>query len=102
MRPHRQEHRGLNPLSSTRKSAQIAVISSAIEQYDTIVCEPCGRRGRYNVDRLIAEHGDAKLTDLLATLANCPKARAAASTTDARRCTRGFDGRTIRPPRIRQ
>jgi hypothetical protein len=40
-----------------------------------IVCEPCGRRGRYHVDRLMAEHGDAKLTDLLLTLADCPKAR---------------------------
>jgi hypothetical protein len=26
----------------------------------SIVCEPCGRRGRYNVDKLMAEHGDAK------------------------------------------
>ena len=34
-----------------------------------IVCEPCGRRGRYRVETLMAEHGDAKLTDLLATLA---------------------------------
>jgi hypothetical protein len=33
-----------------------------------LVCEPCGRRGRYNVDLLMAEHGDAKLTELLATL----------------------------------
>jgi hypothetical protein len=41
----------------------------------TIVCEPCGRAGRYNVDKLIAVHGDAKLTDLLVTLANCEKAR---------------------------
>ena len=24
----------------------------------TIVCEPCGRRGRYNVQRLIAKHGE--------------------------------------------
>ena len=32
-----------------------------------IVCEECGRRGRYNVERLIAAHGDAKLTDLLTT-----------------------------------
>jgi len=39
-----------------------------------IVCEPCGRRGRYNVEPLIAEHGDAKMTDLLQTLAACPKA----------------------------
>ena len=40
-----------------------------------IVCEECGRRGRYNVERLIAAHGDAKLTDLLTTLADCDKAR---------------------------
>jgi hypothetical protein len=40
-----------------------------------IVCGACGRRGRYNVERLMAEHGDAKLTDLLVTLADCPKAR---------------------------
>src|SRR5215469_12203866 len=36
----------------------------------SIVCEPCGRRGRYNVEKLMAEHGDAKLTDLLVTLAS--------------------------------
>jgi hypothetical protein len=42
-----------------------------------IVCERCGRRGRYNVRRLIAVHGaDVRLTDLLARLANCEKARA--------------------------
>ena len=40
----------------------------------TIVCEPCGWRGRYVVERLMAEHGDAKLTDMLPKLANCPKA----------------------------
>ena len=33
----------------------------------SIVCEPCGRRGRYSVAKLMAEHGDAKLTDLLQT-----------------------------------
>jgi hypothetical protein len=33
--------------------------------------------GRYNVARLVATHGaDAKLTELLVTLANCEKARA--------------------------
>src|SRR6476646_10097626 len=33
-----------------------------------ILREPCGRRGCYNVERLIAEHGtDAKLPDLLVT-----------------------------------
>ena len=42
----------------------------------TIVCERCGRHGLYSVKRLIAAHGaDAKLTDLLVTLANCEKAR---------------------------
>ena len=54
-----------------------------------IVCEACGRRGRYNVERLVAELGDAKLTDLLATLASCEKAARSAPTTDARRCTSG-------------
>jgi len=43
----------------------------------SIVCEPCGRRGAYNVARLMELHGDAKLTDLLHALANCPKARSA-------------------------
>jgi hypothetical protein len=34
------------------------------------------RRGCYTVERLIAEHGaDAKLPDLLVTLADCEKAR---------------------------
>jgi hypothetical protein len=42
-----------------------------------IVCEPCGRRGRYSVAKLMEEHGDAKLTDLLQTLADCQKARSA-------------------------
>jgi hypothetical protein len=35
----------------------------------SIVCEPCGRRGRYGVARLIEKCSDAKLTDLLVTLA---------------------------------
>jgi hypothetical protein len=30
--------------------------------------EPCGRRGQYNVERLMAEHGDAKLA-VAATIA---------------------------------
>jgi len=41
----------------------------------TLVCEPCGRRGRYNVERLTAKHGtDVKMPDLRAMLANCAKA----------------------------
>jgi hypothetical protein len=44
----------------------------------SIVCERCGRYGRYDVQRLIAVHGpDAKLPELLVTLANCDKARSA-------------------------
>ena len=43
----------------------------------SIVCQPCGRRDRYSVQRLIVQHGDSKLTNLLETLANCPKTRSA-------------------------
>jgi hypothetical protein len=41
----------------------------------SIVCEPCARRGRYAVARLVEEHGDAKLTELIVTLADCQKGR---------------------------
>ena len=35
----------------------------------SVVCEPCGRRERYDVERLMGQYGwDAKLTDLLPTL----------------------------------
>ena len=43
----------------------------------TIVRSPCSRLERYDVERLIAQHGNAKLTDLLQTLADCQKARSA-------------------------
>ena len=59
----------------------------------TIVCEPCGRRGQYNVEGLMAEHGDAKLTDLLTTLADCPKAR---STSIYDRCKAVYEGLNAR------
>ena len=55
----------------------------------SIVCELCGRRGTYNVARLMEQHGDAKLTDLLQTIANCPKTRSA-SIHD--RCKAVFNG----------
>ena len=42
-----------------------------------IVCGPCARRGRYAVTKLIEQHGDAKLTDLLVTVADCAKTRSA-------------------------
>jgi hypothetical protein len=43
----------------------------------SIVCESCGRRETYSKARLMERHGDAKLTDLLRTLADCPKERSA-------------------------
>jgi hypothetical protein len=59
-----------------------------------IVCERCGRHGRYNVARLIAAHGaDAKLTALLVTLANCEKAR---SFSVYDRCKARFEGFSFR------
>jgi len=59
-----------------------------------IGCERCGRHGRYNVARLAAAHGaDAKLPDLLTTLANCGKAR---STSVSDRCRARFDGFSFR------
>ena len=52
-------------------------LSDVSEPTLSVVCEPCGRHGRYSVARLMEQHGDAKLTDLLHTLADCPKARPA-------------------------
>jgi hypothetical protein len=59
-----------------------------------IGCERCGRHGRYTVQRLIATHGaDAKLTELLVTLANCEKAR---SFSIYDRCKARFEGFSFR------
>ena len=58
----------------------------------SIVCEPCGRRGTYNVARLMERHGDAKLPDLLQTLANCAKAR---SVSIHDRCKVVFEGLAV-------
>ena len=41
----------------------------------TIVCEPCDRRARLSVAKLIEEDGDAKLTDLLVTSPTAPGRR---------------------------
>jgi hypothetical protein len=55
-----------------------ALILSDVRSPDlSILCEPCALRERYAVARLIDEHGDAKLTDLLLRLADCHKARSA-------------------------
>jgi hypothetical protein len=66
-----------------------------------LVCGPCGRRGRYAVARLVAERGDAKLTDLLPALANCSRTANSASIYD--RCKAGFEAtipryRSLLPP----
>ena len=60
-------------LTMPRDGAQI--LSEVRVPVLSIVCQPCGRRERYDVERLIRQYGwDAKLTDLLATLtADCPK-----------------------------
>ena len=52
-------------------------LSDVLSPTLSIVCEPCNRHGRYSAARLVEEHGDVKLTELLVTLANCPKARSA-------------------------
>ena len=51
------------------------VLSDLRTPFLQVVCEPCGRRGRYVVARLLAERGDARLTDLLPDPAQCEKAR---------------------------
>ena len=70
------------------------VLSDIREPTLAVGCERCGRYGRYNVKRLIAAHGaDAKLTDLLVTLANCEKAR---SLSVHDRCKAKFEGFSFR------
>ena len=49
-------------------------LSDVLSPTLSIVCEPCSRHGRYSVARLVEESSDAKLTDLLQTLASCPSA----------------------------
>jgi hypothetical protein len=68
------------------------VLSDVRAQTLTIVCEPCGRRGQYNVERLMAEHGDARLTELLQMLADCQKR--SASIQD--RCKAVYEGLATR------
>jgi hypothetical protein len=58
----------------------------------SIECEPCGKRGRYNVARLMEKYGDIKLPDLRHVLANCPKAQSL-SIHDRCRVRYGADGR---------
>jgi hypothetical protein len=48
-------------------------LSDVREPTLTIVCQPCGRLGRYNVEGLMAKHGDAKILFVLPALTSCPK-----------------------------
>ena len=43
----------------------------------SVVCGRCGGRETYEAARVMELYGDAKLTDLPQTLANCPKGRSA-------------------------
>jgi hypothetical protein len=69
------------------------ILSDVRGQMLAIVCEPCGRRGRYSVESLMAERGDVKLTELLVTLADCPKTR---SVSLYDRCKALYEGLTAR------
>ena len=40
-----------------------------------LVCEPCGRRGRYDVERLAARHGNAKLSEVAANHRRLPQGK---------------------------
>jgi hypothetical protein len=68
-------------------------LSDVREPTLTIVCQPWGRRGRYNVERLMERHGDAKILFLLPTLTNCPKMESA-NIYD--RCKASYEGFTTR------
>lgn len=48
-------------------------LSDVREPMLTIVCEPCGRRGQYNVAKLLEKHGDAKILFLLSALTELPQ-----------------------------
>jgi hypothetical protein len=63
----------------------------------TVVCEPCGRRERFDVESLKRQHGgDVKMPDLLAALvADCPKARSFSIYT---RCKAVYERRGERDP----
>ena len=47
------------------------ILSDFLAPTLSIECEPCGRRGRYNVAKLIEKYGDMKLPELGHVLANC-------------------------------
>jgi hypothetical protein len=68
-------------------------LSDVREPTLTIVCQPCGHRGRYSVARLIAKHGDAKILFVLPALTKCPKVQ---STDIYDRCKARYEGLSTR------
>jgi hypothetical protein len=58
----------------------------------SIECEPCARFERYAIAKLMEQHGDARLPELLDVLADCPKAKAA-SVYDRCKAVYGKDSR---------
>jgi hypothetical protein len=48
-------------------------LSDVREPTVTIVCQPCGRSGRFSVQRLMEKYGDARILYVLPKIANCPK-----------------------------
>jgi hypothetical protein len=79
-------------LRSSASGRAVAFVSEVRVPVLSVVCEPCGRRERYDVERLTRQNGrTAKLTDLLpALMADCPK-RGSASVYD--RCKAVFETR---------
>ena len=68
------------------------ILSDVRGPFLSLACEPCGRKECYRVARLMDQYGDAKLTNLLQTLADCPKARSANSTNVHDRCKAVYSG----------
>jgi hypothetical protein len=62
-------------VEATRLRDQAHTLSDFRVPTLSIECEPCGRYGRYNIANLMEQYGDAKLPELLYTLADCLKAR---------------------------
>jgi hypothetical protein len=71
----------------TRDGAR--TLSDLCQPMLTVICEPCGRRGRYSVAKLLEQNGDAKLPSLSEALTDCPKAR---SSSVYDRCKAVYEG----------
>ena len=73
-----------------------AVLSDLHEPTLIVAYEPRDRRGAYSVARLLEQYGDAKLTDLFQTLADCPRSPSVHD-----RCKAGYEGLEERWARAR-